>query len=97
MATCPYGAHGEISGVFVVDRQKRAKFIQVTTGLSSEGQIEITSGLKPGDLVVVIGQNRLRDGQPVQMTGGDGPPGGRPPNRPDGGAGPSLKKAGENR
>lgn len=56
-------------GVFVVGRSGIAKFTPVTVGLSSAGQVEILTGLNAGDQVVVIGQNRLRDGQEVQLLG----------------------------
>ncbi|MGE5530339.1 MAG: efflux RND transporter periplasmic adaptor subunit [Patescibacteria group bacterium] len=86
---------GRTSGVFVVDRRKRAKFVPVTTGLSSEGLVEITGGLRPGDLVVVIGQNRLRDGQQVEIMGSNGRPGDEKPRTS--GANPATRKAGEGR
>ena len=54
-------------GVFVVDQKQEARFRPVTTGLRADNQIEITNGLQSGDLVVVLGQNRLRDGQTVQL------------------------------
>lgn len=61
------------AGVFRVDLQKIAHFQPVETGLITEGKVEIRSGIREGDLVVVVGQNRLRDQQPVQILGeGDG-------------------------
>ncbi|HYH03930.1 MAG TPA: efflux RND transporter periplasmic adaptor subunit [Bacillota bacterium] len=55
------------SGVFVVNQKQEARFQPVATGLQSDGQMEITTGLQAGDLVVILGQNRLRDGQTVQL------------------------------
>jgi len=55
------------SGLFVVTQEGVARWQPVTTGLAAEGRIEITSGLTEGDHVVVVGQNRLRDGDPVQL------------------------------
>jgi RND family efflux transporter MFP subunit len=55
------------TGVFMVNGDKIAKFQPVVTGLQAEGQTEVVQGLKPGDLVVVLGQNRLRDGQTVEI------------------------------
>jgi RND family efflux transporter MFP subunit len=39
----------------------------VTVGLIDETKTEITSGIEPGDLVVVKGQRSLRDGAPVKL------------------------------
>lgn len=63
---------GGQAGVFIIDCDNIARFRPVKTGLIAEGKVEITSGLKIGDLVVIIGQNRLRDGQTVQLLGGGG-------------------------
>lgn len=57
------------SGVFVAEG-KTARFRPVETGLMAEGKVEIASGLKQGEPVIVIGQNRLRDGQPIELMGG---------------------------
>lgn len=56
-----------VIGVFVVDQKQEARFRPVTTGLSADNQIEVTNGLQSGELVVILGQNRLRDGQTVQL------------------------------
>ncbi len=56
-------------GVFVVGREDEVRFQPVKTGLAAEGRMEIVSGLKTGDLVVVVGQNRLRHGQKVEVFG----------------------------
>lgn len=55
------------TGVYVVDDSKVARFVPISTGLSAEGRVEVLSGLKLGDQVVVVGQTRLRDGQQVQV------------------------------
>ncbi len=57
---------GTRSGVFVAEG-KIARFRPVVTGLMAEGRVEIASGLAAGDLVVTLGQNRLRDGQPIEL------------------------------
>ena len=44
-----------------------AKQVFLKTGRRSQGQIEITSGLKPGDQIVTSGQNRLSNGSPVKV------------------------------
>ena len=60
------------TGVFVVGPESLVRFQPVQTGLAAEGRVEIVSGLKTGDLVVVVGQNRLRDGQQVEVFGDSG-------------------------
>jgi membrane fusion protein (multidrug efflux system) len=39
---------------------------EVTVGARLPGKVEITSGLKDGEVVVIAGQQKLRDGVPVQ-------------------------------
>ncbi len=51
--------------VFVV-RDGRALRRTVETGLTSEGRVEIVAGLEPGEVVVVAGNNTLRDGVQVR-------------------------------
>jgi RND family efflux transporter MFP subunit len=91
------------TGVFLVNGEKVARFHPVVTGLQAEGQTEVAQGLKPGDMVVVLGQNRLRDGQTVEIMrsrgNGDSPKrnGGNPGSRPDreeGRSGPRQAQAG---
>ena len=60
------------TGVFIVGPENVVRFQPVKTGLAAEGRMEIVSGLKTGDLVVVVGQNRLRDGQKVEVFGDSG-------------------------
>ena len=50
---------------------KLAHFRPVQVGLMAEGRVEIVSGIRASEPVVVLGQNRLRDGQPVELMGGD--------------------------
>ena len=52
----------EQDGATVVDRR------QVHTGEVRDGRVEITGGLAPGDRVVSVGQNKLRNGMPVQVV-----------------------------
>jgi multidrug efflux pump subunit AcrA (membrane-fusion protein) len=33
-------------------------------------RVEVLEGLEPGERVIVRGNERLRDGQPVRVTGG---------------------------
>lgn len=69
------------TGVFVVGPEDIVRFQPVKTGLTAEGRVEIVSGLKTGDKVVVVGQNRLRDGQKVEVFGAGGKPNGAKGNR----------------
>lgn len=62
------------SGVFVVTK-KIAHFRPIQIGLRHEGAVEITNGIDGGEQIVVLGQNRLRDGQPVQLLTRDAPGG----------------------
>lgn len=59
-------------GVFVVGDDNVVRFQPVKTGLEAEGRVEVVSGLKAGDKVVVVGQNRLRNGQLVEVFGAEG-------------------------
>ncbi len=54
--------------VFIVN-DAMARRQDVTTGFTTGELIEITSGLRDGDQVVVVGQNALRDGTRVRMAG----------------------------
>lgn len=56
---------GEQKTVFVIENGK-AKQVPVELGTRLPGQVEVTSGLKDGDEVVVTGQLKLQDGAPVQ-------------------------------
>ncbi|MBU1700116.1 MAG: efflux RND transporter periplasmic adaptor subunit [Candidatus Eisenbacteria bacterium] len=55
------------AAVFVVEEGKARRRI-VTTGLTSQGRVEITSGLAPGDVVVTVGNNALQDGANVRIV-----------------------------
>ena len=56
--------NGEQKMVYVVT-QGVAKLVPVTLGTRLPGQVEVTSGLKEGDEVVVTGQLKLHDGAQV--------------------------------
>ena len=59
----------EIKGLYVLDKANKVKFVEVTTGITGESDIEITSGLNAGT-EVVTGPSRvlktLRDGTVVK-------------------------------
>jgi len=52
--------------VYVADGNK-AKLVYVTTGQNSDGQVEIKSGLKAGDRVIVTGYDNLDNGDPISI------------------------------
>lgn len=55
------------ASVFVVE-EGRALRRTVTTGLTSEGRVEVVSGLVEGETVVTAGGNALRDGMEVRVV-----------------------------
>ena len=55
------------SNVFVVTAGK-AEQRAIKTGLSSAGRVEVIEGLKGNEQVVVVGQNGLKDGNPVRVV-----------------------------
>jgi membrane fusion protein, multidrug efflux system len=57
--------------VFVVKEDQTAALRPVTLGIIQEGNASITSGLSVGELVVVDGADRLRDGSKVEVKGKD--------------------------
>ncbi len=58
---------GQMDIVFVVDG-KTARMRLVRTGAVYDEEVEILSGLEPGELVVVSGVGDLQDGQPVKFN-----------------------------
>jgi RND family efflux transporter MFP subunit len=73
MVPAPAVVHdGGVNGttiVYVLDRDgARAHSRRVTTGGARGDSLEITSGAQAGDLIVVAGQQRLRDGARVQQV-----------------------------
>ena len=55
------------SNVFVVSDGKAVQR-PIKTGLSNAGKIEVTEGLDGAEQVVVVGQNGLKDGNPVRVV-----------------------------
>jgi len=59
----------EQKGVYILDKSNKVKFVEVTTGITGESDIEITSGLSAGT-EVVTGPSRvlktLKDGTTVK-------------------------------
>jgi multidrug efflux system membrane fusion protein len=65
VAAIQHGADGTF--VFVVAPDKTVNQRNVTTGVQDGNNIQILSGIKPGDTVVVDGADRLRDGADVEI------------------------------
>jgi membrane fusion protein, multidrug efflux system len=62
----PYG-----NSVFVIVDGKTGTTVdrrQVETGLSQDGRVAVTKGLKAGERVVAVGQNKLRNGMNVKIV-----------------------------
>jgi HlyD family secretion protein len=59
----------EQKGVYILDKNNKVKFVEVTTGITGESDIEITSGLQAG-VEVITGPSRvlktLKDGASVK-------------------------------
>jgi membrane fusion protein, multidrug efflux system len=55
--------------VYVVKEDQTVALRPVTLGVIQEGNASITAGLSPGELVVVDGADRLRDGSKVEVKG----------------------------
>jgi hypothetical protein len=58
---------GQTKAVVMVADGKAA-FRPVQTGVSDTANVEVTSGLKAGDRIVVVGQNSVREGGPVAVA-----------------------------
>ncbi|MEO8300784.1 MAG: efflux RND transporter periplasmic adaptor subunit [Rhizomicrobium sp.] len=65
IAAIQRGADG--SFVFAVTPEKTVAQRNVTTGVQDGNNIQVLSGIKPGDTVVVDGADRLRDGADVEI------------------------------
>ncbi len=44
--------NNDIQGVFVVNKNKKAEFHEVVTGLTGSTDIQVKSGLQPGDEII---------------------------------------------
>ncbi len=66
VAAIQHGAPGAF--VYLVKPDSSVTVQPVTTGVADGDNVEIVSGLKPGDTVVVDGADRLRDGAKVRIV-----------------------------
>ena len=55
---------GDGNMIYIADGNK-AKSVKVTTGRNSNGQVEVTSGLKNGDQVITAGYEEVENGQKI--------------------------------
>ena len=60
--------------VYVLDGDDRVQRRQIRTGVFRDGQVEVVSGVRVGEWVVVRGQARLVDGSVVELRGARGEP-----------------------
>ena len=58
--------------VFTVTEGGRVKRVRVETGELMDDKLEIRSGIQTGDIIVLDNLDQLKDGDPVQIHGGDG-------------------------
>jgi membrane fusion protein, multidrug efflux system len=66
VATIQHGAPGTF--VFLIKPDNSVGIQKVETGVTEGDRIQVVSGLKPGDTVVVDGADRLRDGSKVRIV-----------------------------
>lgn len=52
--------------VFKIENNK-AKLVELGVGLSSEGRIQVVSGLNYKDTIIIVGQNVVKDGQSIKI------------------------------
>lgn len=60
---------GDTQGVYRIDDEDRAQFQAIQVGLSEANWVEVTEGLSPGDTVITLGSNLLKDGDVVRVAG----------------------------
>jgi HlyD family secretion protein len=61
----------EVEGVFLLDKENKAQFVQVKTGIAGDKYFEVLSGLKPGDRIITgpfASVRNLTDGTVVKIT-----------------------------
>jgi multidrug efflux system membrane fusion protein len=77
--------------VYVVNADHTVSVRPVTLGVVDGENVAVTAGLKPGEIVVTEGGDRLRDGAPVQLPASAAPP--RAGAAPEGAAPPAKSGA----
>lgn len=89
-AILPQGDRTFVFKVVAAGGQRVAKLTQVELGSRRLGEVEVRSGLEPGDVVVTAGLLKLQDGVPVQPR----EPPATPPPEGAGQAGATAGRAG---
>ena len=59
--------NGPAEYVFIVEDGK-ARYVEITTGLTGTGVTEVLTGLRGGEALVTVGQSYLSDGDPVRIV-----------------------------
>lgn len=71
-----------VEALFVTPKGSRALYVikegkaflrEVTTGIEEDSKIQIVKGVEPGEQVVLVGQERLKDGMAVKVAGVEKP------------------------
>ena len=83
-------AAGSISDVVYVVVDATAARREVTLGVRERDRVEVIDGLAEGETIVVVGQDGLSDGTPIEIFDPDAPP--APTERPGETAGPSRSE-----
>ena len=83
--------------VYVVEGGDTVKIRAVTIAQTTGNNIGISDGLKPGDVVVIDGQDKLQEGSKVVTTTSTTGVPASPPSRTQAGTGPSAGKRGNPR
>lgn len=68
-------AKGERMAFIIQDGKASAR--KVVTGIEADGLVEIISGVKPGEMIVVAGNEKLKDGAAVKLLEKKDGPGGK--------------------
>ena len=63
---------GGRASVFVVDQNQTAQMRQVKLGTRMPGQVEILEGIKPGEMVITEGLQKIGPGAPVRLAQEEG-------------------------
>lgn len=76
IAPAPAIQHGPQGNyIYVVTADRKAALRPVTTGITEGNDVEIISGVAPGDMLVTDGQDKLQDGLPVAVRSPQNPAG----------------------
>jgi membrane fusion protein, multidrug efflux system len=84
LPTATVQRNSQTTYVFLVQPNKKVTVRPITLGTTEGDDSEVTSGLAPGDVVVMTGVDKLQEGTPVSVhfAGETSQPGGRPGSGP---------------